>query len=167
MGSDERLGSLLRMLARSKPGGRMLELGTGTGLATSWILDGMDTNARLTTVDSDRAVLTIAEQNLGSDPRLHVVHQEGRDFLLERAGERFDLIFADAWSGKFFDLDEALAMVASGGFYVADDLSPQEDWTSKHAEMVEEYRSRLAGHDEFAWTWMDWASGLVVGTRAG
>ena len=34
--------SLLKTLAATKPGGKFLELGTGTGLATTWILDGMD-----------------------------------------------------------------------------------------------------------------------------
>ena len=53
MASDPLTGSLLRTLAASKPGGRLLELGTGTGLSTAWILDGMDTAATLTSVDND------------------------------------------------------------------------------------------------------------------
>jgi len=32
MGSEPRTGALLRTLAASKPGGRFLELGTGTGV---------------------------------------------------------------------------------------------------------------------------------------
>ena len=42
MASDVLTCSLLRTLAASKPAGRFLELGTGTGLSTAWILDGMD-----------------------------------------------------------------------------------------------------------------------------
>jgi hypothetical protein len=41
MASDSQTCSLLRTLAASKPAGRFLELGTGTGLSTSWILDDM------------------------------------------------------------------------------------------------------------------------------
>jgi predicted O-methyltransferase YrrM len=33
---------MLRMLAASKPGGRFLELGTGTGIATAWLLKKID-----------------------------------------------------------------------------------------------------------------------------
>ena len=41
MASDVSVCSFLKTLAASKPGGKFLELGTGTGLSTSWILDGM------------------------------------------------------------------------------------------------------------------------------
>ncbi len=41
MASDPRTGALLRTLAASKPKGRFLELGTGTGMATAWLLGGM------------------------------------------------------------------------------------------------------------------------------
>jgi len=35
MASESQTGSLLRTLVASKPGGRFLELGTGTGVATA------------------------------------------------------------------------------------------------------------------------------------
>jgi predicted O-methyltransferase YrrM len=38
MASDVLTCSLLRTLASAKPSGKFLELGTGTGLSTSWIL---------------------------------------------------------------------------------------------------------------------------------
>jgi predicted O-methyltransferase YrrM len=37
MASDPLTGALLATLAASKPGGRFLELGTGTGGATAWL----------------------------------------------------------------------------------------------------------------------------------
>ncbi|WP_145713306.1 O-methyltransferase [Chitinophaga japonensis] len=60
MASDVLTCTLLRTLAGTKPGGRFLELGTGTGLATSWILDGMDARASLVSVDHDASLLAIA-----------------------------------------------------------------------------------------------------------
>ena len=53
--SDYKLGGLLRVLAASKPGGRLLEIGTGTGLAAAWLLDGMD--ARPSHLDRGRWAL--------------------------------------------------------------------------------------------------------------
>jgi predicted O-methyltransferase YrrM len=53
MASEPLVGALLRTLVASKPAGRFLELGTGTGVATTWMLDGMDPASALTTVDTD------------------------------------------------------------------------------------------------------------------
>jgi hypothetical protein len=46
MPSEPQTGSFLRTLAASKPAGRFLELGTGTGVATAWLLAGMDHASR-------------------------------------------------------------------------------------------------------------------------
>ena len=48
-----------------KPGGRLIEIATGTGVGTCWLLDGMDAAATLTTVDTDPKVQAIARAHLG------------------------------------------------------------------------------------------------------
>ncbi len=83
MASDVLTCSLLRTLASSKPSGSFLELGTGTGLSTSWILDGMDHNSRLISLDNDEKVLAIAKKYLGEDKRLTLVHANGEDWVLK------------------------------------------------------------------------------------
>ena len=70
MASEPLVGAMLRVLASSKPGGRFLELGTGTGIATAWILDGMDAHSNLLSVDSDAAVQAVARNSPGADSRL-------------------------------------------------------------------------------------------------
>jgi hypothetical protein len=45
MSCDERTGCLLATLAATRPGGRLLELGTGVGEGTAWLLSGMPANA--------------------------------------------------------------------------------------------------------------------------
>ena len=51
MASVPRLGALLRALVASKPGGRFLELGSGTVHGTACLLSGMDAASHLDTVD--------------------------------------------------------------------------------------------------------------------
>ncbi|MBT5925119.1 MAG: methyltransferase, partial [Verrucomicrobia bacterium] len=65
MASDRQTGALLRTLVASKPDGRVLELGTGTGLSTSWLLSGMSEEAVLESVDNDGEAVSIAERFLG------------------------------------------------------------------------------------------------------
>src|SRR5258708_7190883 len=69
MASEDRTGALLRTLAASKPGGRFLELGTGTGISAAWVLDGMDANSKLTSVDIDVTFQQVARDIL-DDPRV-------------------------------------------------------------------------------------------------
>src|SRR5262245_52236178 len=65
MASEPKVGALLAAVAASKPGGRFLELGTGTGHGTAWLLSGMDSASSLVTVDNDPLVVAIAQHHLG------------------------------------------------------------------------------------------------------
>lgn len=131
MGSERKVGALLAALAASKPGGRFLELGTGTGHGTAWLLCGMDAASSLDTVDSDVDVVAVARRHLASDGRVtfHVI--DGAEFIRRAPRRRFDLIYADAWPGKFSHLDEALALLRPGGIYLIDDLLPQPNWPGR------------------------------------
>jgi predicted O-methyltransferase YrrM len=164
MASEPRTGAMLRMLAATKPRGRLLELGTGTGLATAWLLDGMDAEARLTSVDVDPAVQSIARAVLGHDERLEIITEDGCEFL-RRCTDTFDLIFADAMPGKYELLDVALALLRPGGIYVADDMLPQANWPPGHAEKVPTLLAALAHRPELRLVKQAWSSGLVIAAR--
>ena len=167
MPSDRLTGALLAALAATKPGGRLLELGTGTGLATSWLLHGMDETAHLTSIDNDAAVQAIAHAVLGDDPRVHFVTAAGADFLHTAAatGERYDLIFADAWPGKYTVLDEALALLAPGALYVVDDMLPQPNWPPGHEANVAALRRTLAARTDLVVVSLDWSTGIILATK--
>jgi predicted O-methyltransferase YrrM len=165
MPSEPRTGAMLRVLAASKPGGRLLELGTGTGLCTAWLLDGMDQAARLTSVDVDPDVQAVAREYLGSDSRVEIVTADAAEFLRRQEGETFDLIFADAMLGKYELLDQALALLRPGGLYVVDDMLPQENWPENHAPRVPRLIADLAGRTDFRIVSLAWSSGLVVVAR--
>lgn len=165
MASETRVGALLRVLAASKPGGKLLELGTGTGVATAWLLDGMDAGATLTSVDNDPAVQQIARESLGSDARLTLVTSDGLAFLAAQRPASFDFVFADAMPGKYEGLDAALGVVKPGGFYVIDDMLPQPNWPAGHAAKVPVLLDRLAARPDFQVLPLVWASGVVVAVR--
>jgi predicted O-methyltransferase YrrM len=165
MASEPRTGALLQTLAASKPAGRLLELGTGTGIATAWLLAGMDENSSLTSLDTDPQVQAVAREILGSDPRLTLLTEDGAAFLRRQTPYSFDLVFADAMPGKYEALDDALALVKPGGFYLIDDMLPQPNWPEGHAEKVPELIDRLARHKQFLICPMAWASGIVVAVR--
>jgi predicted O-methyltransferase YrrM len=165
MASTEATGRMLRALVASKLGGRVLELGTGTGLATAWLLDGMDAAATLDTVDIDPACVAVARRNLANDPRVRFHIEDGITFLNRLAGRRYDLIFADTFPGKFDHLDDALALLAVGGFYVIDDLHPQPNWPADHAPKVPTLVHALAARADLVPWPIDWDTGVVVAVK--
>lgn len=165
MASEPLIGALLRTLAASKRGGRLLELGTGTGLATAWLLDGMDHASTLTSVDNDPLVQAVAQKCLGDDPRLQLINMSAIEFLGDQTPQSFDLVFADALPGKYESLDLALAVVKPGGFYVIDDMLPQANWPPGHAEKVAVLTEQLAKQEDFTLVPMAWASGIVIAVR--
>ncbi len=167
MASESRTGALLAVLAAAKPGGRLLEIGTGTGVGTAWLLSGMDASARLDTVDSDRAVVDVAQRHLGGDARVAFRLEDGAAFLERADPDTYDLVYADAWPGKFTHLDAALACIRQGGFYVIDDLLPQANWPDGHADKVEALIADLERRRGFAVVRMTWASGLMLVVRQG
>jgi len=164
MASEPLVGSLLRTLAAGKPEGQLLELGTGTGLGAAWLLDGMTTGARLTSIEQDQRIADVARRHLGDDARATFVVGDAGVFLEEASGS-FDLIFADTWAGKFTHLDEALALLAPGGIYVVDDLLPQPNWPDGHGGRVAALVARLEADPGLAVSRLDWATGVLVAAR--
>ncbi len=167
MASDYLTGSLLRTLATSKLAGNFLELGTGTGLATAWILDGMDSHSKLLSVDNDEALLAIATKFLQSDARLKISASDGGRFIenLISSGQKFDLIFADTWAGKYTHLDEALSLLKTGGLYIIDDLLPQPNWPEDHPPKVANLIQTLEQKHDFRVTKLNWSTGLIIAAK--
>lgn len=166
LSSEPRTGALLRALAASKRGGQFLELGTGAGVGTAWLIDGMDSQSRLVSVDTDAKVQELARQHLGHDPRVTFHLGDGAAFLANAGDARFDLIYADAWPGKFSHLDRALALLKVGGIYFIDDLLPQANWPEGHAPKVAALIAGLEGRCDFVTAKLAWASGLMMVVRA-
>jgi predicted O-methyltransferase YrrM len=166
MASEPRTGSLLSALAASKPGGRLLELGTGTGVGTAWLLSGMSAGARLDTVDTDPGVVAVAQRHLAADSRVAFHLMDGAEFIGSGPGQ-YDLIYADAWPGKFSHLDQALSILRPGGIYVIDDLLPQPNWPAEHAPRVPVLIEALERLSDFTTVKLSWASGLMLVVRTG
>lgn len=167
MVSEPLAGSLLRTLIASKPNGNFLELGTGTGVSTAWLLDGMDKNSQLISVENDATVASIAQKYLGQDQRLTLRVEDAGAFVeaLSIGSQKFDLIFADTWAGKYTHLEEALYILRPGGVYVIDDMLPQVNWLEGHELKVAALVADLDSRSDLTITKLNWASGIVLATK--
>ncbi|CAM3295665.1 NUDIX domain-containing protein [Deinococcus saxicola] len=113
-------GRLLRTLAAFRPGGKLLELGSGVGVGAAWLLAGMNAGARLLTVENDPLRAETVWELLSGDARTEVLYGDWTA-ALERGP--FDLIFADCKPGKEA-VDRLVDALNPGGVLVLDDLSP-------------------------------------------
>lgn len=165
MPSDIYIGTLLRTLIASKPGSNFLELGTGASLSLVWMIDGMDKTSELITVDNDPKLSQLAEQYFGEDHRINIVCQDGSEWINNYTGAAFDLIFADAWPGKYSDLEQTLSLLKIGGFYIIDDMNTQENWPEGHQEKVDGLLLYLDNRPDLMITKMNWSTGVVIATK--
>ena len=164
--SNLEFGPLLRMLAASKPGGRLLELGTGTGVGTSWLLDGMDASARLVSVERNPDVQAIARKHLGDDPRVTFVTGDAVAYVAEQAAASVDLLFADGGGvGKGGDLEAGLRLLRPGAVYIGDDLRQHLLQDDGRAERMRAFERAMAARPELAMVRLDWSSGVILATR--
>ena len=165
MPSDIYIGTLLKTLVASKPSGKFLELGTGIGLSLSWLIQGMDENSKIISVDNDAALIEVAKLFFKDEDRLELVCDDGGKWLEEYNGDTFDLIFADAWPGKYSHLDRTLGLLKKGGYYVIDDMKKQPNWPEGHEQKANQLIKSIEKRKDITITKMDWSTGLIVAVK--
>jgi predicted O-methyltransferase YrrM len=165
MSCDDETGSLLSTLAASKYGGSFLEIGTGAGVSTSYILEGMSRNSTLISVDLDEKAQSVAKKHLSQDNRVTFYTIDGETYILENQDKQFDFIFADSWPGKFYVVEETLRLLSPGGFYIIDDLLPVSTWREEHTEKVNQLMDYLNQRKELKMTYLNWSTGLIVAVK--
>lgn len=165
MACEDTVGAFLRVLAASKRDGNFLEIGTGTGVGTAWILDGMDASSHLTSIDINPIVQAVANKILGDDPRLTLIQIDGAEYLRSLAENYLDLIFVDFRPGKFFDRDLAFRALKQGGFYFVDDLLPQSTWPVDHQSRVDSFFLEVQADERIVPLYLNTSSGIFVAVK--
>jgi predicted O-methyltransferase YrrM len=162
---DPVVGGLLAVLAAHLPvGSRVLELGTGTGVGTAWLVSGLlpRTDVTVTTVERDPDTARLAAQ--GSWPGFADLRRgDALDVL--REGGTFDLIFADAPGGKHEGLDLTIAALNPRGLLVVDDMTPAAWWPAEQHARQAEVRRALLVSPLIASVELACGSGVILCTR--
>jgi predicted O-methyltransferase YrrM len=91
-----------------------------------------------------------------------LINEDASSWIENNLEQRFDLIFADTWAGKFSDLEYVLQMVKPNGFYLIDDLNYQAHWPVYHQEKVLFLVEKLKYHTDFYAFPIDVGSGLLL-----
>lgn len=165
MSSEDGCGQFLAVLAGAvRAGGRILEIGTGTGAGLGWIVSGLGSrdDVEVHSVEVDPGTHALALEGGWPDwVRLHL----GDVAELYPSLGKFDLIFADAPGGKWTDLDRTIGSLAPGGLLLVDDMAPEEWGSADHERFTGEVAATLLGHPGLNAVEMSWSSGLILCSR--
>jgi predicted O-methyltransferase YrrM len=159
------VGRLLATLcAAVPPDGRILELGTGAGVGTAWLVHGLGgrTDARVLTVEKERSTAALAGE-AGWPAWVDIRVGDALD-LLPTLG-RFDLVFADAQGGKWTGLDRTIAALAPGGVLLVDDMDVSRSYRADFTEALDRVRRTILGDPRLVAVELPVSSGLILATR--
>lgn len=116
------VGRFLAVLAAGCRGGRIGEIGTGTGVGAAWMASAMPSDCRLVTVEIDGPRAAAAAGLLAGDHRVTVLSGDARALLGPHAP--FDLLFADGGWRDTDGLGRLVSLIRVGGMLVMDDVTP-------------------------------------------
>lgn len=162
---EPEVGRLLAALAAGVPAhGSILEMGTGVGAGTSWIVHGLGVrdDVRVVSVDLDEQASAIART--AAWPAWVSLRVADVLDVLAALG-RFDLIFADAQGGKWTGLDRTIAAIAPGGVLLVDDMTPPTWMDDAHERHTARVRATLLGHPDLVASELACGSGMILCTR--
>jgi demethylmenaquinone methyltransferase/2-methoxy-6-polyprenyl-1,4-benzoquinol methylase len=164
---EDEVGRLLRVLAAAvRPGGRILELGTGTGVGLAWLVSGVEgrDDVAITSVELDPALAAVAAAL--DWPAFVDLRCADALAVLDGVGD-VDLLFADAQGGKTEGLERSILALGPGGLLAVDDMRrrPADGVHASLWPQLQEVRATLLGDDRLAAVEVDWASGLILAAR--
>lgn len=116
---------LLTVLARSMSARSVVEIGTGAGVSTVYLLRGMDPTGIVTTIDREREHHAAAKQTLtdaGFGPeRVRFIAGQALEVLPRLADAAYDMVVVDARKSEYLEyLEHALRLLRPGGMVIFD-----------------------------------------------
>ena len=120
---DPFTGATLRLLAAAAGARTVIELGTGAGVSSLWLLAGMRPDGVLTTVDAESEHQRLAKASLAeaglTGGKARLIHGRALEVLPRLSDGAYDLLFCDANKSENGDyLAAALRLLRPGGLVV-------------------------------------------------
>ncbi|MDX6663498.1 MAG: hypothetical protein QOG09_1600, partial [Solirubrobacterales bacterium] len=119
----EATGAALRLLAALSGARHAVELGTGAGVSTLWLLRGLHPDGVLTSIDAEPEHQRLAKASLNEagihHPRVRLIAGRALAVLPRLSDGAYDLVLCDASSAEAVDyLPAALRLLRLGGVLV-------------------------------------------------
>ncbi|WP_445480658.1 O-methyltransferase [Lysinibacillus irui] len=160
--TDE-VGRLLSVLVGQIKTGKILEIGTGFGIGSSWILSAIRPSVHFISVDHSKEKIELVRQN---------IHHTQADFVfgdwkdLMKSGP-FHLIFADAAAAKSIEAESLFECLDQGGLLLMDDFTPEEHFPKEWQGKPDTVREFWLNHPQLTATeiYVTPTSSVILATR--
>jgi SAM-dependent methyltransferase len=120
-------GAYLRQLAHQIKAQSVVEVGTGSGVGSLWLLEGMLSSGTLTSIDDEMEHTSIAKIALADaeieQPRFRLITNSVMDVMTKLTDRAYDLVvFRHNPEDLSFAISEAHRILRSGGVFVIDNF---------------------------------------------
>ena len=120
-------GAYLRHLAQLLSAQSVVEVGTGSGVGSLWLLEGMISSGTLTSIDDEMEHSTIAKMAFAqadiAAPRFRLITNSVMDVMTKLADRAYDLVvYRHNPEDLNFAISEAHRILRSGGVLVIDNF---------------------------------------------
>lgn len=175
---DAEVGALLRVLALTVNGRRILEIGTAIGYSGIWLAGALPPDGMLITMEMNPERARVARDNFaraGLADRASVIVGDAQRMIAKVAGP-FDLIFQDGDKPLYVELlDRLVDLLRPGGLLVTDNVlwdgevvpgfiaRPQRNADDTRA--IAQYNERLKTHPRLMTTTVPLRDGVALSVK--
>lgn len=169
-------GAYLRQLAHQLKAQSVVEIGTGSGVGSLWILEGMLASGTLTSIDDEMehtsiAKIALAEADI-SQSRYRLITNSVMDVMTKLTDRAYDLVvFRHNPEDLSFAIAEAHRILRSGGVFVVDNffgggkVSDPAQRDPKTIALREAGKSVKADVDSWVTSLIPTGDGLLLATK--
>jgi predicted O-methyltransferase YrrM len=172
---DRAVGRLLSSLVTAMQANRILEFGTGYGLATLWMAQAMPPAGHIWAVDPDIERTTVALEyfaRAGKRDAIEVINQPARDIITNFPQRNVDIVFVDARVLLDGDvIDDCIPFLKRSGLLIVDKMlkgtageEPAND-DDEETEALREFNRHFLTHPLLDATILPIGTGVGIGAR--
>lgn len=166
-------GPVLRLLASAINASHVVEVGTGAGISSVWLLRGMAADGTLTSIDAEHEHQRVARETLQAAgveaARFRLIAGRAMEVLPRLADGAYDIVFIDADKTEYAAYyEQALRLLRPGGLVIIDNAL----WGGKVADPAQrdpqtvglrELGARMAQEESLVSALLPVGDGLLVG----
>nr|WP_255723460.1 class I SAM-dependent methyltransferase [Sporosarcina sp. ACRSL] len=141
--SDE-VGRLLLVLVGQVRDGKILEIGTGYGVGSSWILSAIAPTVEFISVDNSKEKIVDVTNTLLHN-QVEFMYGDWKEVI---AKGPFQFIFADAAAAKTLEREILFQALNTCGMLLMDDFTPEEYFPEEWKGKPDEVREYWLNHEE-------------------